>query len=58
MTRIEAARSLQVSMKKLDALIKSGSLPVIRMGRSIRIRPESLNAFAAASEIKTTRSKS
>tara|TARA_R110000868_G_scaffold59271_3_gene181967 strand:- start:8335 stop:8472 length:138 start_codon:yes stop_codon:yes gene_type:complete len=44
-------------MKKLDALIADGSLPVIRMGRSIRIRPESLNAFAAASESKPSKRK-
>jgi excisionase family DNA binding protein len=57
MTRSEAARSLQISLKKLDGLIADGTLPVIRMGRSIRIRPEALNAFAASMESKPTRRK-
>lgn len=40
-----AAEMLDVSRAHLYNLINSGVLPVVRLGRSVRIDPEDLNAL-------------
>lgn len=37
-----AAKSLQVSVPTLDRLIRRGELPVVRIGRAVRIEPAAL----------------
>lgn len=41
----EAADRLTVSLSTLRRLIKSGRLPVVRVGHAIRIRPADLEEF-------------
>lgn len=36
-TRNNAARCLCISLRKIDRLISEGSLPTVRVGRSVRI---------------------
>lgn len=43
----EAAARLTVSLKTLRRLIAAGSLPVVRIGGLVRIRPEDLTNFIA-----------
>ena len=50
MTRQEAAESLSVSIRKLDLLIASGDLPVVRMGKAVRVRPSAIEYFIEARE--------
>jgi hypothetical protein len=57
MTRTEAAKSLCISIRKLDNLIKSGDLPTIRFGRSIRINPEAINELVGKSQSKPAKRK-
>jgi excisionase family DNA binding protein len=40
--RQEAADQLRVSLRKLDQMIALKTLNVVRLGRSVRIMPESL----------------
>lgn len=40
--RQEAADQLQISIRKLDEMIARKTLNVVRLGRSVRIMPESL----------------
>lgn len=41
----EAARLLRISRGKAYALAASGELPTVRMGRSVRVRRDRLEAF-------------
>ncbi len=41
--RQEAADQLRVSVRKLDEMIARRMLSVVRLGRSVRIMPESLS---------------
>jgi len=50
MTRQEAAESLSVSIRKLDMLIASGDLPVVRMGKAVRVRPSAIEYLIEARE--------
>ncbi len=50
LTRSEAAKALAVSVRKVDYLIAAGELPVVRMGRTIRIRPSAIEYFVEARE--------
>ena len=50
LTRREAAESLRQSVRMIDMLIASGELPAVRIGRSVRIRPSSLDYFVEARE--------
>jgi excisionase family DNA binding protein len=43
-----AAKSLHVSLPTLDRLIRRQELPVIRIGRSVRIEPAALQEFVRA----------
>ena len=46
--RETAAKSLHVSLPTLDRLIRRQELPVIRIGRSVRIEPTALQEFVRA----------
>ena len=44
-TREEAARYWRVSLRTVDNLIADGRLPVVKVGRSVRIRPSDMRAL-------------
>ena len=50
LNRAEAAEALALSVRMIDELVKSGDLPVVRIGRSVRIRPSALDYFIEARE--------
>ncbi len=50
LTRQESAERLRQSVRTVDKLIESGELPVVRIGRSIRIRPSAIEYFIEARE--------
>jgi excisionase family DNA binding protein len=50
MTRSEAAEALALSVRMIDELVKSGDLPTVRIGRSVRFRPSALEYFVEARE--------
>jgi excisionase family DNA binding protein len=50
LNRKNAGTILGVSLRTVDHLISSGDLAVIRIGKSVRIRPEALDDFIAARE--------
>ncbi|WP_175577843.1 helix-turn-helix domain-containing protein [Mongoliimonas terrestris] len=43
----DAARVLGVSVKTLRRLYEAGELPVVRIGRQIRVTPSDLDRFIA-----------
>jgi excisionase family DNA binding protein len=45
LTADEVAEMLSVSLRSVRRLIKDGKLPIVHVGRSVRIRPEALEAF-------------
>lgn len=45
LTLSQVADRLQVSMSTLHRRIKAGELPTVRIGRSLRVRPEDLEAY-------------
>ncbi len=45
LTAAEVAEMLSVSLRSVRRLIKDGKLPIVHVGRSVRIRPEALEAF-------------
>ncbi len=49
LTRKDAAGQLRISTRHLDRMIERGELPVLRLGRSVRIRPADLDAFIVSS---------
>jgi len=51
----EAAELLNISRASTEALIKSKQLPVVRIGRSIRLHIDTVSAFAkTGTENRTT----
>jgi excisionase family DNA binding protein len=52
LTRLDAAGILNVSLRTIDEKIASGDIPVVRIGRSVRIRPETLELFVNANETR------
>jgi excisionase family DNA binding protein len=48
LTMAEVAEALRCSASTVERLVRDGSLPVRRLGRSVRVRPEDLEAFVAA----------
>ncbi len=48
LTPKEAADYLHISEKSVRRLIKGGNLPVIRLGRSVRVLPADLEALVRA----------
>jgi len=49
-TRPVAGELLGLSERSIDLLIQRGELPVIRIGRAVRIRVEALRQWAAEAE--------
>jgi excisionase family DNA binding protein len=45
--RQSVAAALDVSIRTVDTLIANGSLKVVRLGKSVRIRQEDLEALLA-----------
>jgi excisionase family DNA binding protein len=52
LTRHEAAEALNQSLRTIDENIANGSLRIVRIGRSVRIRPEALEEFIDARETR------
>jgi excisionase family DNA binding protein len=48
----EAAAVLNLSKSMVEKLVASGALPVVRIGRTVRVSPADLDAFIAS---RTTR---
>ena len=55
--REEAAEVLSQSVRKVDLEIAAGNLKVVRIGRSVRIRPEALDQYIEARETRINRKK-
>jgi excisionase family DNA binding protein len=45
LTADEVAEILNVSTRSVRRLIKDGKLPIVRVGRAVRIRPEALETL-------------
>jgi excisionase family DNA binding protein len=45
LTAKEAATHLSLSLRSIRRMIADGRLPIVRIGRSVRIRPEMLAAL-------------
>jgi excisionase family DNA binding protein len=45
LTAAEVAETLRISLRSVRRLIKDGKLPIVRVGRLVRIRPEALAAL-------------
>jgi len=45
LTAAEVAEILRISLRSVRRLIKDGKLPIVRIGRLVRIQPEALAAF-------------
>lgn len=52
LNRKQAADILGVSLRTIDTLIFNGTLRVVRLGASVRIRPEAIVDLLNASETK------
>lgn len=50
LTRPESLNILRMSLRKLEMEIAIGAIPVVRFGKSIRIRPEAIQDYIAARE--------
>ena len=50
LTLREAAVIINISYSHARALARSGSLPVVRLGRVVRVRPESLDRWLTEQE--------
>lgn len=50
--RPQAAALLNISLRSLDDQIAKRTLPVVRIGRAVRFRPEALKAYVEAIESK------
>lgn len=45
LTAAEVARRLNTSLRSVRRMIADGRLPVVRLGRMVRVRPEALEAL-------------
>jgi len=52
LTRQDAALALSTCLRTVDEAIASGDIEIVRIGRSVRIRPSALELFI---EARTTR---
>ena len=52
LTRAEAAKALHVSLRTVDLLIAKRDLPVVKIGKSVRIKPQTLEALIEARETR------
>ena len=50
--RHDVAALLNVSIRTVDEKIASGDIPVVRIGRSVRFRPEALELYVEALETR------
>ena len=50
LTRKEAAARLGISLRHIDTQIAKGDLPCINIGRSVRLRPSTLELFVKSRE--------
>lgn len=41
----DVARLLNVSLRTVDRLLASGTLPAVKVGSRVRVRPESIELF-------------
>lgn len=57
LNRKEAVTRLNVSLRSLDELIAKGDLPVVRLGRSVRIRPSAIEYLIEARETRANPKK-
>ena len=48
LTAAEVAKDLNVSLRTVRRLIKDGKLPIVHVGRSVRIRPAALDQLIDA----------
>ncbi len=53
LNRKEAGTILGVSLRTVDELVSSGDLPVVRLGRAVRIRPSAIDYLIEARESRT-----
>ena len=53
LNRKEAGTILGVSLRTIDSLISTGDLPVVRLGKAVRIRPSALEYLIEARETRT-----
>jgi excisionase family DNA binding protein len=49
LTATDVARELNVSRSFAYQLLQRGTIPVVRLGRAVRVRPQDLDAFIEAS---------
>lgn len=52
LSRKEAGTILHVSLRTIDEFISTGDLPVVRLGRSVRIRPSALDFLIEGRETR------
>jgi excisionase family DNA binding protein len=57
LTRPEAAEALSLSVRMIDELVKTGDLPHVKIGRSVRFRPSALEYFIEARETRVSRKR-
>lgn len=53
LTRKETAAHLKIALRSLDVFVKSGELSVVRLGKTVRIRPGALDEFITARDLRT-----
>jgi excisionase family DNA binding protein len=53
LSRKEAGTILHVSLRTVDEFISTGDIPVVRLGRSVRIRPSAIDYLIEARETRT-----
>ena len=52
LNRKDAGSQLAVSLRTVDELISSGNLPVVRLGRAVRIRQSAIDYLIEANETR------
>ncbi|GAA5130804.1 helix-turn-helix domain-containing protein [Luteolibacter yonseiensis] len=52
LNRKDVGARLHVSLRTVDELIASGDLPVVRLGRAVRIRPSAIDYLIEARETR------
>ena len=52
LNRKQAGEILAVSLRTVDEMISSGDLPVVRLNRTVRIRPSALDYLIEARETR------
>lgn len=53
LTRPAVAKELGLSLRTVDQLIANGDLPIVKIGKSVRIRPASLENLIEARETRS-----